>query len=318
MRFIRFFLIIFLFLQPLRSAQEEFFEQSLFERAKASIVQAASLSKQGISFIFSNTAELQWCFLIPEIFKQLVIGGLMHDGMKSLEAITPSVPLDQLPISIKDALIDMNAQDIPVKYIDGDGALAAFSRTIFIGKDLLLSSDSILRFVVGHEIAHIQRNHQIKAFVLLILCLGGFICGNKIVQKIEDQLKTTDEDTYTYTSLACVKNMISLVVKNPVIAYISVRTLQAYFARSWENESDFLSATTLNCAQGGVDYFNETIIKEQVDNVMIQESVDSFWILYFRFFSFLGSTLNWKAHPSLQTRIDYLLPLAQQQAATII
>jgi hypothetical protein len=335
----RLLLVISLFMQSLCFAEQEVVQQSVFavaencyggiprkttvfkalsasfERAKASVAQALSLGKQGISLIFNETTELQWLFLAPEIFKQLVIGGVMYEGTKHLELIIPSVPLDQLPASIKNTLIEMNAQHIPIKYIDGDGALAAFSRTIFWGRDLLLSSDAIQRFLVGHEVPHIQQKHQMKTFALFAVCFGGFMCGKKIVQKIEEQLKSMDENTYAYTSLACLKNMISLIVKNPFITYISFRTLQAYFARSCEKEADIIAATALNCAQGGIDYFKQSIIKDEMDNNgMTQESVDSFWSRYFRVFSFLGSKLNWNNHPSLETRIDYLLPLAQQQA----
>jgi Zn-dependent protease with chaperone function len=90
-------------------------------------------------------------------------------------------------------------------------------------------------------------------------------------------------------------------------------TTLTYYSRSCEKEADMIAATTLHCAQGGIDYFRQALIDEQMNTIATEETAISFWTLYFRFFSFLGSTLNWKTHPSLQTRIDYLIPLAEQQ-----
>lgn len=325
MRFIRFFLIISIFMQPLCSAEQEVVQQGLFDRAKASVAKAALLGKQTVSFIFSDTTESQWWFLAPEIFISK-LGSLILDchGLY-LNATTSAIPFNELSPAIQDALHGMNVQDIAVKLYDGRGGFALWN-TIFIGKKVLESSDTVQSFLVGHEISHIQNNHLIKNLALDIAMIACCIGINKMVlPKLEQALETTEKDSYTYKCLMLVKNILSFFDRNPLITYIFIQTVSARFSQYCEKQADMIAAATLNSAQGGIDYFNQEIIMKQIEQNKIkindEESEGLIISLLERYLSawlWVSRKLSWSSHPSLETRIDYLLPLAQQKAATII
>lgn len=313
MRLLHLFLVISLFMQPILAVEEQTeTQQSFFDRAKICINAIASLGKQGFNTITST--EAQWRFLAPEIVISMLLS-LIHDYDRLyLNATTSAVHFNELSPAIQEALRGMNAQDIAVKLYDGKNGFSLWN-TICIGKE---HSDAVQQFIVGHEIAHIQNNHLMKqaalSLAMIICCIGV----NKIVlPKFKQTLQTTSKDSYTYKCILIIKNILSFFDQNPLITYILIKTISAHFSQYCEKQADMIAATTLNSAQGGIDFFNQEIINENTQAIELNNIKDTSESLiirllshYFSAWLWLSRKLNWSSHPSLQTRIDYLAPLA--------
>ena len=152
-------------------------------------------------------------------------------------------------------------------------------------------SDAEKRFLIGHELMHINKDHIFKKkFFIFSLGIPTSIAINLLIYKFQKDLNIKLKDSPQIASVAIYATLISLA------------PFSLWYNRHLEREADLESATTLHCARGG-----ELLFKRVLEEI---NAIPHTWLhkklLYF-YEKFLGT------HPTLKKRIKYLAKLAQKQ-----
>jgi Zn-dependent protease with chaperone function len=190
------------------------------------------------------------------------------------------------------------------KYWYGDkNAMAARGNYIIIGEEWFNTlSEQEKRFVAGHELIHVKNHHLYKtlAFALIIPAATAAIITNvldKIHKKLRQKAKTTnnkfvkklancsDAIRMTYLKIG----QFSRGWSDTAIAALYSSLLIFTYARTLEREADTESATKLNCAQGGIDFFTSVGGEQEKKLTPIQQL-----------------TTFIRTHPHHNKRIEYL------------
>lgn len=216
----------------------------------------------------------------------------------------PSTIPPTIAQAIKDLQASFTINNISVSPEMGLNAVAFHNGSIAVGKPLLEKCTPLeQRFVIGHEVTHVTHHHLLK---IMAITIGALIALPAIHKAIEEIESLVPENSKGAKLLHFIKKGSAFINDNPFIYGMVVLAIQAYAARYFEKEADLVSATQLNAAQGGVDFFNR-ILKEP--------STPSSWLSSLNPFKLLMRLDHalFPTHPSIQTRIQYLSALASHQ-----
>lgn len=266
--------------------------QSESEQSQAPtfIDKATAWGKKGFDWIISEKGQV-CLILLYTFFKS-------YNGLAAMKSSTAITLKDVSPV-VQNAVKDMNAEkDISAfrSIVNYDNAIASFNK-MYIGDAFTKCSDMIQRFIVGHEVTHIQKNHQIKGMVARM----SIVFSVPVLQTICKA--TLGEDSK-------ITKTFNFIKRNPIFALILQQTLGSKLIRSYEREADMLAATKLNCAQGGIDFFTQEI--KQQHTIATNRS----WLSYLSPFAIvdkIDDLLGWNDHPPLEERISYLKSLLVTQ-----
>jgi Zn-dependent protease with chaperone function len=103
-----------------------------------------------------------------------------------------------------------------------------------------------------------------------------------------------------------VLSFLQLINNSPLLSAGLFAVLRATVSRACEKEADLVSATTLNNAQGGIDFF------KSMEQPATQDSLFN-WLNPLYVLKKIEHSPVLSSHPSNQERIDYLSELATQQ-----
>ena len=308
MRFLSLFLAFSLLFNIPLSANQAPSNPGIFSKAKGLAGKAIAYAKKGGKFlmtphVWQGIVIAAYC--APYIFEQESEGSIK----------TTPVSLSELPKVIQDAVKDMNPQrKISFRVWDSPRCCAnGVINLILIGKSLFSRSPEEQRYIMGHEIAHIEKNHHLKGAIGSLLIVYGIPLALAVAKYQLDQLaKNNKKDDFKGKCVSAAKKTVDFIVRNPIIPFAIIMTLCSRLSQYTEKEADIVSATKLNCAQGAVDYANHCIkgAKERAANVS--------WTRYFSPFAIADSisdALGWTRHDSRTKALEYLVPLAEQQKA---
>lgn len=244
------------------------------------------------------------------------------DGVIPLSMYTDP---DNIPIQLMARKIGLNTNNI---FITEDSfrrnGLAAAAQTlskgyVILGKQKKPSKNSIFRhntstkisptvdekkFIVGHELIHLQKKHILKKIASFILCpwilRTGLIIANTCTQRALSHIADT--------KLPIIGKFISHLV--PTVSYVclneNMQSIYSFFinrtiGRRYEKEADVLSAQQFNCAQAGYTFMKKMKDYEQANNYCFHNKIFQFY----------------DVHPSCETRMNYLKKLADKQAMAL-
>lgn len=199
---------------------------------------------------------------------------------------------------------------IIIQKISGSVAAANVDGSISIPKNLLSLSNSIIMFVLGHEISHLTEGHSIRRFminfVMSTLVQSGIAVTNEI---LENLLQRYDKQRYPYsheTLKACFT-----VINSPIFSFVVHKAMRSKLSRCYEKEADLAAAKKLGDVSGGIKYFEDLALKQQYAAALNPLSPLT-W-----FFKIETSPI-FRSHPSYKERIAYLTEygktLAQSQS----
>ncbi len=171
------------------------------------------------------------------------------------------------------------------------------------------SSEDEKTFVIGHEITHAKNYHPEKrSFAALGILLGtssALLAYDKVAQvlfeKAEKILKL-DEKSYCSRILNFLKTSNHAIATAPLVHWFISKYFYYKFSQSLEIEADRESAQLLDCAQGGISFFEKAIAKDA-------PTISGSWFSYLNPFTSLkliNYTFGFLDHPSDQERIVLL------------
>ena len=168
MRFPILFLTFSLFFNIPLSANPAPSNPGIFSKAKGLAGKAIAYAKKGGKFlmtphVWQGIVIAAYC--APYIFEQKSEGSIK----------TTPVSLSELPKVIQDAVKDMNPQrKISFRVWDGPHCYAdGVNNLILIRKSLFSHSPEEQRYIMGHEITHIEKNHHLKGAIGSLLIVYG-------------------------------------------------------------------------------------------------------------------------------------------------
>lgn len=239
------------------------------------------LGRTPLLYAFDNKGLLEW---LPD----------------SIRCIFDAKKIDPVPFFIINTAQKMDFVVNPNKIFSspsiGYNAGARMNNTIIVGDSLLnTSKPEEMEFIIGHEIAHIQKRHQLKTVV--------FIFGIAAVKGVFDKLMTyvekkyyPEEGSYGYY-LFMIGKKIQHITDNRVIYFLLLISLRNLLACYFEKEADLVSAAKTGRTKEAIDFFERC------------QRAESNQAYAARFKAWLLATLS-APHPSHETRIAYLKELA--------
>ncbi len=253
-------------------------------------------------FSYENQRSLIHCFSALKFLNQLELLILIN---------TDRTRFKKLPYAIKSTLKDMNHPTDPSKISSsktlGFNAAALPTGSIIVGEELLnTASPQELRFVLGHEIAHLQKKHSLKHLLfnishnILLISLQDSI--NRSIHYYKNKYNL-DDSKFMGKALS----FLQLINNSPLFSAGLSALLVGTMSRSFEKEADLISAATLNNAQAGVDFFKSVEQEEMKNNSTFN------WLNPFYIFDKIQHLSWFSSHPSDQERIGYLSEIATQQ-----
>jgi predicted secreted protein len=307
MYFIRLFLMVSLFLQSLCSAQQEISaERSIIAQTKDPTCKVMQWGKEGVSALVSPLGQccMIEAYLIPNL-------GRIVREQSIVEKTSYAIPLEQLPQAMQDAVIAMNpTQKIDFRIIDGLD-MGAFAQvrppTIYIGKSMTLCSEMVQKYVIGHEITHIEKDHQSQMALCEPLIIGTlflFVCAKVYLEYCRNKNKDSENSNWKKRML----QIIDIATSNPIIPFAIIMTWVSRLSQSCENEADFTAVTKLNCAQGAAEWAAYCVRKAQ------EGAANTSWHGYpMLLMDKISDIFGWTRHYSRTKALEYWLSFAGQQ-----
>lgn len=304
MRFLSLFLTISLFINIPLYADPAPSNPGIFSKAKELAYKAAAYAKKGGEFLISPEGQ---ALLIAAYGATYFIKALAMTSSKTSRAAV----LD-LPEAMQEAVRGMNPQHKITFYRGGKDCYAQGNH-IVLEERLFSHSPEEQRYIMGHEITHIEKNHQLKGAIGSLLIVYGIPLALAVAKYQLDQLaKNNKKDDFKGKCVSAAKKTVDFIAKNPIIPFAIMMTLCSRLSQYNEREADIVSATKLNCAQGAVDYANRCI--KGWDEYYAKRS----WTSCFSPLAIADSisdALGWTRHDSRTKALEYLVPLAEQQKA---
>ena len=304
MRFLSLFLTISLFINIPLYADPAPSNPGIFSKAKELAYKAAAYAKKGGEFLISPEGQ---ALLIAAYGATYFIKTL---GMRSSK--TSQVAVSDLPEAMQEAVRGMNPQH-KITFHRGGKDCYAQGNHIVLAERLFSYSPEIQKYIMGHEITHIEKNHALKGVIGTYAIVFGvpLILGFAKL-KFDQMARNTQKDTIKSKCILAAKKVTDFVANNPIIPFAIIMTLCSRLSQYTEKEADIVSATKLNCAQGAVDYANHCIKGAK------ERTASASWASYFSPFAIADSisdALGWTRHDSRTKALEYLVPLAEQQKA---
>lgn len=309
MHFIRLFLIVSLFLQPLCSAQQEIVaERSIMAQTKDAACKIMQWGKKSVNTLVSPAGQ---CCMIA-----MYVAPYLYQVFKMNRASIYSVATSELPLVIQEAIRDMNSQKHINFKVAEDLVCYAQRNIVVLPKALFSFSHAIQRYITGHEMAHIELYHTaFRGFPITIALIAGVwfsIVGlEAICMKYE---KHKNDQTYTGKALIATQKIVDCIMNNPIILFAIMMTIASKWEQYIEREADLEAIKRLKCAQGAVEwaYYRIEENKKAYGN--------SSWWSYFSPLAIsngISNALGWTRHDPRPKALEYLIPLAEQQALAV-
>jgi Zn-dependent protease with chaperone function len=297
-------------MQPICSAEQEIIaERSMMSQTKDAAYKVMQWGKKSVNALVSPKGQYG---LIA-----LYVAPYLYEVLKYNRASTCSVATSELPIVIQKAIRDMNPQQYINFKVTEDFICYAQRNIIVLTKELFSFSDAIQRYITGHEMAHIELHHTtfrgVPITIALIAAVWFSMAGlEAICMKYE---KHKDGQTYTGKALIATQKIVDCITNNPVILFGIMMTIASKWEQYIEREADLEAINRLKCAQGAVEWAYYRI---EEANKRAQNSSWWSYISPLALSNSISNALGWTGHDPRPKALEYLLPLAQQQAATII
>lgn len=235
-------------------------------------------SKSGIFFSSGDTASFS------------------QDEQKVIHSIVSQMGFDST------VLIEKRAQNGGTAWGTSNGGM------IHLGEEVCNDPEE-LKFVLGHEVAHLKRNHPKKRALAGFLLPIGVEIGCKLFQygaaKLIQKLRcdyAIKKKSNADRALYCVKYYIDAFADSYILKSIFSFCLFHVYVRRHEKEADLESVKALKCAKGAIQHF-EKIAQGNLERTPMSQENDK-----------QGNYLGDLDHPSLTERVAYLQPIAQEQA----
>ncbi len=304
MRFLALFLTFSLFFNIPLSANPAPSNPGIFSKAKELAGKAIAYAKKGGKFLISPEGQ---ALLIAAYGATYFIKALAMTSSKTSRAAV----LD-LPEAMQEAVRGMNPQH-KITFHRGGKDCYAQGNHIVLEERLFSYSPEIQKYIMGHEITHIEKNHSEKMLIGTYAIVFGvpLILGFAKL-KLDQLANASKKDDFKGKCITAAKKTVDFIAKNPIIPFAIMMTLCSRLSQYMEKEADIVSATKLNCAQGAVDYANRCI--KGWDEYYAKRS----WTRYFSPFAIadsISNALGWTRHDSRTKALEYLVPLAEQQKA---
>ncbi|GMU19706.1 MAG: hypothetical protein AMXMBFR12_08980 [Candidatus Babeliales bacterium] len=225
------------------------------------------------------------------------------------ENLTPIAP-SELPPLLQDAVTEMNPKcNINFALQDDEGCYATSGNLVVLGKYIFSYPPEIQKYIIGHEMAHIEKEHRkkISKNTKLLLGIPVLLVISKV---IIDYANKNKKNNFRGKCIAGAKKVVDFLIRNPIIPFAIIVMLKSRITQYYEKEADIVSATRLNCAQGAINYANLCIESRK------EYAAKATWKSYLLPTKIVGSITNalgWAWHPSAEKRIEYLAPIAKQQ-----
>ena len=307
MRFLALFLTFSLFFNIPLSANPAPSNPGIFSKAKELAGKAIAYAKKGGKFLLSPDGQI---LIIVAYGTTYLIKGL-YDFAQITRQANP-VPLSSLPSAVQEAVAGMNPQkQISFKF-GGDLVAASTPKTIILGEEFFSHTPEMQKFIVGHELAHIQNDHPLKGVLAYFgLYSSAFTSWFAAVLAWDLAVKNAKnkKNGLKNKCIVAAKKAINFIAENPIIPFAIMMTLGSRFSQHLEKEADMESATKLQCAQAGIDFFNFYRISAK------NTATTSFWnhVNPINISNKISDLFGWTRHPSRSQRIEYLKPLAEYQ-----
>ncbi len=301
MRFISLFLIVSLFLQPICSAQEEIVAgRSIIAQTKDAACKIMQWGKKGVSALVSPAG--QWGLMA--IFFHMWNHGryINSNGIKISEG--EPIAIDALPAAIQNAIKAMDLQKDVAFRVTQD-VIYAKNNTVVLSKHLFSLSDEIQRYITSHELAHIKQNHQLKIALGAGCIIGLLFFAKKAVDCCAQNCKTRN---WKDKAIMTAKKTCDFIATNPIVQFAIFMTLLTRLTQYYEREADLVAIAKTNCASGAVEWAYLRIAAAQ------ERAANFSWFNPFCIVEKINDTLGWTWHDPRSKALEYLLPLAEQQA----
>lgn len=308
MYFIRFFLIISLLMQPLCSAEQvTVVNRNIMAQTKDATYKVMQWGKNGVSSLVSPTGQccIIAAYLIPNMVRILLENYIVRNT-------SYSIPFEQLSQAMQDAVIVMNpTKKIDFRIIEGL-EIGAFAQskppTIFLGKSEALFPEMMQKYSIGHEITHIEKDHQTQMTLYTSLIVYGtlflFVCAKEYLEHCRNKKKDNENNNWKNAML----KIIDIATSNPIIPFAIIMTLGSRLSQSCENEADLTAVTKLNCSQGAAEWAAYCVKEAQ------EKAANASWYEYpMLLIDNINSIFGWTRHDARTKTLAYWLSFAEQQ-----
>lgn len=229
--------------------------------------------------------------------------------------------IDPLPEEIETVVKKMGMKPTDVNFYKASNGTPAYA-TIFGNVTLdpevydKMSPDE-RTMVLGHELTHIKDHHHIKSmaanFVIhkladIISKQGGSYLDTSFNQIA--QSKYVQQYPKMLAGLQTIKDATKVTIASPLFKFFMCELSKAMVSRHFEKSADLTSAQTLDCAQGGVSFFNK----------YIENDKNRSWLSCLKprnLFLTLQEKLGFASHPECTERVKYLSELATKHESVI-
>ena len=126
-------------------------------------------------------------------------------------------------------------------------ACALFDRYLFVGESFFKElSEEEKRFLIGHELAHLMRNHALTRSVMLfsLLCISGII-STALALKLQSTYRLS-------RTPSIITGILAFAFFNRIGSIGNMM-----LSRHQEKEADFISVSHLQTAQGGITFLTK-------------------------------------------------------------
>lgn len=167
--------------------------------------------------------------------------------------------------------------------------------------------------IIGHELTHIRDRHHMKgalaAAAFPLIGLGVTKTGTALLEAgftKASQSPLLTNYPKVLGVLQTMKDAGKVTLESPLFNFLLTEGAKAMLARHFEKSADLTSAQTLDCADGGVSFFNSYLEKDK----------NRSWLSCFHpyhLFHTLQEKLGLATHPEHGQRVKYLTGLAKEQ-----
>lgn len=165
--------------------------------------------------------------------------------------------------------------------------------------------------LMGHHLVAIRDNHALKqlgvSLALPLLSAGIILISSEGLEysfKKAAQLEYLQKYPKVLGVLQTIKNATKVTIESPLFNFFCIEGTKAMLSRYLQKSADIQAAQALDCADGGISFFNKCIENEK----------NKTWTAYLNpeyALHNLKETIGLSTHPAPEERIQYLTQLAK-------